>query len=45
MFHRTVEGIIKTVTISVTPCGHDDASVLVDETQHDVAPVVQEITP
>jgi len=44
-FHRTFEGEIKTVTIKRTPCGHYYASVLVDETQHSVAPVVQEITP
>ncbi|NBW56454.1 hypothetical protein EBR43_01450 [bacterium] len=38
--HRTVEALIKTVTVSATPCGHDDASVLVDKTQHCVAPIV-----
>jgi putative transposase len=30
--------------ITATPCRHDDDRVLVDETQHSVAPVVQEIT-
>jgi len=44
-FHRTFEGIIKTVTVSRTPCGHYYASVLVDETQHSAVPIVQEITP
>ena len=44
-FHRTFEGIIKTVTVSRTPCGHYYASVLVDESQYAVAPIVQEITP
>jgi len=44
-FHRPFEGEIKTVTIKRTPCGHDDASVLVDETQLSVAPVAQEMTP
>jgi putative transposase len=44
-FHRTFEGMIKTVTISRTPCGHYYVSVLVDESQYAVAPVVQEITP
>jgi putative transposase len=43
--HRSFDGMIKTVTVSLTPCGHYYVSVLVDETQSVTRPAIQPITP